>query len=85
LGEGDANIWAKGVWHRGYSLWTAIEKNGSGCGSKDKCDSKVIEDGIMELWVQVKTRTGLTGWVLDHKLTRGVFWDSGVFGQLCAG
>jgi hypothetical protein len=85
LGEGDANIWAKGIWHREYSLWTAIERNGSGCGAIDACDSKVIEDAIMELWVQVKTSTGLTGWVLDHKITRGVFWDSGVFGQLCAG
>jgi hypothetical protein len=85
LSEGEANIWAKGVWHREYSLWTAIERNGTGCGAKDVCDSKVIEDGIMEVWVQVKTSTGVTGWVLAQKITRGVFWDSGVFGQLCAG
>jgi hypothetical protein len=85
LGEGDADIWAKDVWHRDYSLWTAIEKDGTGCGARDVCDSKVIEDGIKEIWVQVKTSTGLTGWVLAQKITRGVFWDSGVFGQLCAG
>jgi len=85
LGEGDANIWAKGVWHEGYSLWTAVEMDGTGCGAGDACDSKVIENGIMEQWVRVKTNTGVTGWVLNRKMTRGVYWDSGVFGQLCAG
>jgi hypothetical protein len=83
--EGHANIWARGVWHKGYDLWTAVERDGTGCRANDACDSKVIENGITERWVQVKTDTGLTGWVLDSKITRGVYWDSHVFSQLCAG
>jgi hypothetical protein len=85
LGEGHANIWTRGVWHKGYDLWTTMETDGTGCGAKDACDSKVIENGITEQWVQVKTASGLTGWVLNSKFTRGVYWDSHVFGQLCAG
>lgn len=84
--EGEANIWAKGVWHQRYNLWTTTEKDGrSGCLAQDACTSRVIEDGIHEMWVQVKTSAGLTGWVLDSKSTRGLFQDSGVFGQICAG
>lgn len=85
FGEGDANIWANGIWHKGYNLWTAVETDGTGCRAIDACDCKVIENGVMERWVQVKTVTGITGWVLEFKATHGVFWDSHVFGQLCAG
>jgi hypothetical protein len=82
--EGDANIWAKGTWHEKYDLWTAVETDGTGCRA-DVCDSKVVENGIKEWWVQVKTSTGQMGWVLSHKATRGVFSDSGNFDNLCAG
>ena len=85
FGEGDADIWANGVWHKGYNLWTAMETDGTGCRAVDACDSKVIQNGIMERWVQVKTVTGVTGWVLESKVTHGVYWESHVFGQLCAG
>ena len=83
LGEGHANIWAKGVWHKGYDLWRAVETDGTGCRAEE-CDSKVIENGISERWVQVKTDS-IIGWVLESKITRGVLWDSHVFGQLCGG
>ena len=83
--EGDANIWAKGSWHEKYTLWTAVETDGAGCGAKDVCDSKVVQNGIKEWWIQVKTATGQTGWVLSHTATRGKFWDSGNFDNLCAG
>jgi len=83
FGEGEASIWAKGNWYDRYSLWSTIESNG--CAVSDGCDSLVIENGIREQWIQIETETGLTGWVLDRKFTRGVLWDSGVFGQLCAG
>jgi hypothetical protein len=85
FGEGNANIWANGVWHKGYKLWTAVETDGTGCRAIDACDSKVVENGIMERWVQVKNVTGITGWVLESKLTHGVYRDSHVFGELCAG
>jgi hypothetical protein len=85
FGEGDANIWANGVWHKGYNLWTATETDGTGCRAVGACDARVVENGIMERWVQVKTVTGITGWVLESKVTHGVYRDSHVFGQLCAG
>jgi hypothetical protein len=85
LGEGGANIWAKGVWHKEYDLWRATEKDGkAGCQAKSACNSKVIEDGIKEQWVQVKTSRGYTGWVLASKVSRAMFWDSGNFDGLCA-
>jgi len=83
--EGEANIWAKGVWHEKYDLWMAIEAGGTGCRSPDACDSVVIESGVKEWWVQVKTSAGQTGWVQSHKITRGTFSDSRNFDNLCAG
>jgi len=86
LGEGSANFWAKGVWYKDGNLWTTIEKDGKGgCGAVELCDSKVIEDGIHERWVQVKTSTGQMGWALFFKDTHGAYWDSGNFDSLCAG
>jgi hypothetical protein len=86
FGEGQADIWTKGIWHEGYDLWTVVETDGAGCNARNNtCDSRVTENGIMERWVQVKTDSGLTGWVLQNRVTRGVYWDSQVFGQLCAG
>jgi hypothetical protein len=86
LAEGEANMWAKGVWHQAYDLSRTTSKDGkTGCLAQDRCNSKVIEDGTMEQWVQVKTSSGQTGWVLVFKVTRGVFWTGGNFGSLCAG
>jgi hypothetical protein len=86
LGEGVANIWAKGVWHREYDLGRTTEKDGkAGCLAQQECDSRVIEEGVKEYWVRVKTNGGLTGWTLASKVTRGRFWDSGNFDSLCAG
>jgi hypothetical protein len=86
LGEGVVNMWAKGIWHKEYDLSRTTSKDGkTGCLAQDHCDSKVIEDGTMERWVQVKTNRGDTAWMLNFKDTRGVFWDSGNFHNLCAG
>jgi hypothetical protein len=86
LGEGVANVWAKGVWHKDFDLGRTTEKDGkAGCLAQDECNSKVIEEGIKEQWVQVKTSGGHTGWELASKVTRAVFWDSGNFDSLCAG
>ena len=82
FGEGEANIWAKGIWHNHYDLPTLTEKNGAGCQSR--CDSIVTEDGVKEWWVQVKTGSRQAGWVLATKDTGGVYWDSGNFDELCA-
>ena len=83
FGEGDANIWVHGVWHKDISMWRTIEKGGGGCGAD--CDSIVVENGIRERWVHVKTKAGTTAWMLDWKSTGDIFWESGNFDSLCAG
>jgi hypothetical protein len=62
VGEGFANIWAKGNWHKEYDCSFIIEQNGSGCANE--CAAVVTETGVKEWWVQVKTGNGKTGWVL---------------------
>jgi hypothetical protein len=87
FGEGEATIWAKGVWHQRYDLSKTSEKDGRfGCpASQGACTSKVIEDGIRETWVQVTTATKVTGWLLDSESTHGAIKYNGPLGQLCAG
>jgi len=84
FGEGDANIWSHGVWHKDIDMSRTTEKDGSGCGNTE-CNSMVIENGTRERWVQVKTRAGATAWMLDWKSTHDSFLDSGNFANLCAG
>ena len=43
----------------------------------------MIQNGVKEWWVQVKTGRGLIGWVLAAKVTHDENWD-GAFGGLCA-
>jgi len=84
FGEGDANIWVHGVWHKDIDLSRTTEKDGAGCGNSE-CDSIVVENGIRERWVQVKTRAGATAWMIDWTFTGDTFSDSGNFAILCAG
>lgn len=81
LGEGAADIWASGAWHNNYDASFTTEKNGLGC--RKDCLGRVIEEGVREYWVQVKTSSGQTGWVLNFKATRGELWDSSNFDDLC--
>lgn len=82
FGEGLADILANGIWHDKYDASFTTEKSGLGC--RKHCWAEVIERGVREWWVQVKTRNGETGWVLDTKVSRGEPWDSGNFHDLCA-
>ena len=61
--NGNMDFWAKGVWFED-SLESIIDKGGE-CGFRDKtqCDIEIIENGIREWWVQVKTGNGAVGWV----------------------
>lgn len=81
LGEGAADIWASGTWHKNYDASFTTEKNGLGC--RRHCLGAVIEEGVREYWVQVKTSSGQMGWVLNFKVTRGELWDSSNFDDLC--
>jgi hypothetical protein len=62
LGEGFANVWYKGSWHKEFDCTFVTEKSGGGC-LRD-CSAVVQEEGTKDWWVKVKTATGKTGWVL---------------------
>jgi hypothetical protein len=62
VGEGFANVWFKGEWHREFDCSFITEKNGQGC-LKD-CAAMVTEEGKKEWWVKIKTASGKIGWVL---------------------
>ncbi|HZR66199.1 MAG TPA: hypothetical protein VFA85_13680 [Terriglobales bacterium] len=84
--DADENIvfWAKGVW---FGVWIeAVAEKGqcgftSGFGGAG-CTIDIIRNGVSEWWVQVRTSTGLTGWVLAQKFNDQENWQ-GNFGDLC--
>jgi hypothetical protein len=59
LGEGFADMWAKGRWLKGYDCSFITEMNAA---CLRDCPANVISKGVKEWWVQVKTSDGLTGW-----------------------
>jgi hypothetical protein len=59
-GEGFADVWTNGQWHRSFNCSFIIEKNSTGC--RFDCSAKVISEGRKEWWVQVKTSQGVLGW-----------------------
>ena len=59
VGEGFANIWAKGQWHEEYDVTFVAEKDDPDCPD---CPAKVTVAGRKEWWAQVKTAQGATGW-----------------------
>ncbi|MGA2856254.1 MAG: hypothetical protein ABSE40_05265 [Candidatus Sulfotelmatobacter sp.] len=84
--EADGNIlfWAKGTWFV-EDIESVAEKGQCGFTSgfgPSGCWVDIIKDGISEWWVQVKTSSGLTGWVLAHKFSGRENWW-GNFGDLC--
>jgi hypothetical protein len=62
LGEGFANIWYNGAWHKESDCTFVTEKGGGGC-SRD-CSAVVTEEGVKDWWVKIKTPAGTVGWVL---------------------
>lgn len=62
VGEGFANIWAKGTWHKEADCSFLKEKNGDGC-TRD-CSAVVTDEGVKNWWVNIKTSDGKQGWVL---------------------
>jgi hypothetical protein len=60
IGEGLADIWAKGRWVKEYDCSFVTEPDGSGC-TRD-CSARVITAGRKEWWVKVKDPRGAAGW-----------------------
>jgi hypothetical protein len=84
--DADENIvfWSNGVW---FGEWIEAVAEKGQCGFTSGfglggCEIDIVNDGISEWWVQIKTRKGLTGWVLAHKRTRDKNWW-GNFADLC--
>ena len=62
--DGNYDAWAKGMWFTYF--YENIAGKGDSCGFADKseCNLVIIKNGVSEWWVQVKTSSGLTGWML---------------------
>jgi hypothetical protein len=78
------NFWAKGVWFTEY-IDQVVEKN-SPCEWPDAraCYVKVFRNGIREWWLQVKTRSGHTGWVLASRYADIKDLGNTAFDGVCA-
>jgi hypothetical protein len=81
--DGTYELWAKGVWFTHDDEVIAEKGDICGFGDKDQCTIVIIKDGVREWWVEVKTSSGRTGWVLAGKSTRGALWGNINFGELC--
>jgi hypothetical protein len=84
--DADENFifWAKGVW---FAQWIEAVAEKGHCGftggfGPGGCTIDIINDGVSEWWVQVKTSSGLTGWVLAAKFNGDKRWY-GNFNGLC--
>jgi hypothetical protein len=79
------DIWSKGVWWH-WSDEEVVEKGGP-CGfgafGQGACIAEVIENGVNEWWVQVKTASGRTGWVYADKSIGNKRQHGGDFADLC--
>jgi hypothetical protein len=81
--DGESDFWGKGVW---FTVnFEDIEEKDSFCGfGKDQCAIKITKNGVSEWWVQVKTDSDLTGWVLAYNFAGDKNSRSGNFGDLCS-
>jgi len=83
--EADGNFvfWSNGMW---FAVWSEEVAEKSRCGfrvfGQGGCSIDIIKDGVSEWWVQVKTSSGLTGWVLAEKFNGDKRWY-GSLSDLC--
>jgi hypothetical protein len=81
---GDVVFWSKGTW---FAVWIEAVAEKGQCGftsgfGQGGCEIDIIKDGVSEWWVQVKTSSSLTGWVLAEKFNGDKRWY-GNFSELC--
>lgn len=82
-GDGNYVFWAKGVW---YTLGYEFEGDltgGCGFANKSECTFAISNRGVREWWVNVKTKAGVTGWVLASKTVHEKAWSDPNFRDLC--
>lgn len=65
-GEGFSSVWFRGAFHSEFDISFAKWPDGSGCGG-DHCAATYVDLGEKQWWVQIKTKSGATGWVdMEH-------------------
>jgi hypothetical protein len=82
--DGDVVFWSKGNWFKQY--YEAVAEKGA-CGFTSGfglggCTVEIVQDGMSEWWMQVKTSSGITGWALVGKFDGDKRWY-GNFSDLC--
>jgi hypothetical protein len=61
-GEGFSAVWFKGRYYADFDISFTKWPDGTGCGGAH-CAATYVDLGSKIWWVQVKLRSGLTGWV----------------------
>jgi len=80
--DGDWDLWTSGIWYTATD--EIFQEKGSFCEFVGgECDYVVVNNGRHEWWVQVKTASGHTGWVLAAKLIHERSWRDSSFSELC--
>jgi hypothetical protein len=59
-GEGNADFWAKGVWHTNADLGFVTNADGSGC--RAGCKGREVQAGQKQWWFRVRLPDGHIGW-----------------------
>jgi len=59
LGEGFFNAWFKGMWVEEFDGSAIVP------GCSRNCSARLVKPGTFELWVQLRTRDGVTGWTKE--------------------
>lgn len=81
--DGATEFWAHGIWFREDD--EHVSAMGVACGFADKtmCTIEITKRGVKDWWVQVKTNSGLKGWLLGATMNGDKVWFSGNFNQMC--
>lgn len=68
-GEGVFSAWFNGYWVENFDGSGIEYPNEEGCTRN--CSAKLLKEGRMEWWVQIKTHNGVVGWTKDTEKFEG--------------
>jgi hypothetical protein len=80
--DGTTSFWSKGMWFTEHEEHVA-SKGVCGFADKTQCTINIIKRGKQEWWMQLKTSSGETGWILGMKINGDNFWSGPNAGQAC--